>query len=263
MSVLARDLLARSRVSLFWWLVGTVSMGAYVVFVYDTLGDVERVAEFYDQLPPALREFVGDADISTIDGWLQAEFMSWVPLILAIYGGIFVAGSISREVEQRTIDFVLGLPISRMEFVGSRLLVGMWNVVVLSIVVFLVLTVGVWLTGHTVHAGRYALASLNAGLLGVALLAAYAALAAFVDEQGRVTGVTLGVTLVMWILSVALQAADAPVFIRWLTPFEHYHSAQAMSGGSVTIGSLVVLTVAAVAASALAMYWYNRRDIAT
>jgi len=263
MTALALDLITRTRVSLFWWLVGVVGMGVYVVFIYDTLGDVQRIADFYDQLPPALREFIGDADISTIDGWLQAEFMSWVPLILAIYGGIFVAGSISREVEQRTVDFVLGLPISRMEFVGSRLLVGMWNVAVLSVVVFLVLTIGVSLTGHTVHAGRYALASLNAGLLGVALLAAYAAVAAFVDEQGRVTGVTLGVTLVLWILSVALQAADAPMFIRWLTPFEHYHSAEAMSGGSVTIGALIVLVVATLAASGLTLYWYNRRDIAT
>lgn len=262
MTALSLDLLQRTRISLFWWLLGTIGMGVYVIFIYDTLGDVERISDFYDQLPPALREFVGDADIGTIDGWLQVEFMSWLPLILAIYGGIFAAGMISREVEQGTIDFALGLPVSRVQFVASRLLVGVWNVGVLSAVVFALLTVGVALTGHTPHAGRYALASFNAFLLGTALLAAFVALASFIDEQGRVTGIALGATLLLWILSVALQAADAPEFVRWLTPFEHYHSAEAMSGGSVTIGSLIVLAVAAVAAGAAAMYWYNRRDIA-
>jgi ABC-type transport system involved in multi-copper enzyme maturation permease subunit len=262
MTALALDLLQRTRVSLFWWLAGTLGMGIYVVFIYDTLGDVETISEFYEELPPALREFIGDADISTIDGWLQIEFMSWLPLILAIYGGIFAAGMISREVEQRTIDFVLGLPISRVQFVGSRLLVGMWNVAVLSAVVFMLLTVGVALTGHTPHAERYALASFNAFLLGAALLAAFVALASFVDEQGRVTGITLGATLLLWILSVALQAADAPTIVRWFTPFEHYHSAEAMAGESVTIGSLITLAVATLVASGLAAYWYNRRDIA-
>lgn len=262
MSVLAKDLLRRTRVSLFWWLAGTLGMGVYVVFIYDTLGDIERISEFYDELPPALREFIGDADIGTIDGWLQIEFMSWLPLILAIYAGIFAAGMISREIEQRTIDFVLGLPISRAQFIASRMLVGAGNLGVLSGAVFVLLTAGVALTGHDVHAGRYALASFNAFLLGLALLGAFVAVASFIDEQSRVTGITLGTTLVLWISSVALQAADAPTFVRWFTPFEHYHSAAAMSGEPVTIGSLIVLPVAALLGGAVAMYWYNRRDIA-
>lgn len=262
MSVLALDLLRRTRVSLFWWLAGTIGMGVYVVSIYDTLGDVQRISDFYEQLPEALREFIGDADIGTIDGWLQIEFMSWLPLILAIYGGIFAAGMISREVEQGTIDFVLGLPVSRVQFIGSRLLVGAGNLTVLCGSVFVLLTVGVAITGHDPHAGRYALATFNAYLLGAALLAAYVALAAFIDEQGRVTGITIGVTLLLWILSVALQAADAPNVVRWFTPFEHYHSAEVMSGGSATIGSLIVLAVATIVASAVALHWYNRRDIA-
>lgn len=262
MSVLALNLIARTRVSLLWWLAGTLGMGAYVIFIYDTLGDIERISEFYDELPPALREFVGDADIGTIDGWIQIEFMSWLPLILAIYGGIFAAGMISREVEQRTVDFLLGLPVSRWQFVASRLLVGAVNLAVLCGAVWMLLTGGVALTGHDPHAARYALATFNAYLLGLALLTAYVAVASFIDEQGRVTGITLGATLVLWISSVALQAADAPTVVRWFTPFEHYHSAQAMSGNAVTIGSFMVLAVAAAVASAVAVYWYNRRDIA-
>jgi ABC-2 type transport system permease protein len=260
--VLAWDLAKRTRVALVWWLIGTVAMGAYVIGVYDTLGDIDEIAEFYEQLPPALREFVGDADISTIDGWLQIEFMSWVPLILAIYGGIFAAGAVSREVEQRTVDFVLSLPVSRTHFIGSRLFIGVWNLFLMCVVIFALMAGGVALTGHSVHADHYALAVFNAFLLSVALLTAYIALSTFVDEQGKVTGITIGVTLVLWIGSVALQAADAPEAIRWLTPFEHYQSAEAMAGNSVSIGSLVVLGVASVVGSGVALYWYNRRDIA-
>jgi ABC-2 type transport system permease protein len=243
-------------------MIGIVAMGAYVVGIYDTLGDIDELAEFYEQLPPALREFIGDADITTIDGWMQLELMSWMPLILAIYGGIFAAGTVSREVEQRTVDFVLSLPISRVHFIASRLIIGVWNLLLMCVVIFVLMTAGVALTGHSVNADHYALAVFNAFLLSVALLAAYVALATFVDEQSRVTGITIGVTLVLWITSVALQATDAPEVVRWFSPFEHYHSAEAMAGKSVPIGSLVVLAVASIVGASVALYWYNRRDLA-
>ena len=113
MTMLTLDLLQRSRVTLLWWLIGMLTMTAYVVGVYDSLGAVEDIQGIYDQYPESLRELLGAADISTIDGWIHIELLSWLPLVLAIYGGIFAATNVSREAEQRTLDFTLGLPVSR------------------------------------------------------------------------------------------------------------------------------------------------------
>jgi putative exporter of polyketide antibiotics len=93
-------------------------------------------------------------------------------------------------------------------------------------------------------------------------MCAYVAVAAAVDEQSRVTGITLGLTLVAFIATAGLRAADAPEALRWFTPFEHYHSAEAMSGDGLPLLPLVLLPSLAVAAATAAIYWYNRRDIA-
>jgi len=140
--------------------------------------------------------------------------------------------------------------------------VGLWNIFVICLGVFAVLVVGVAIIGHTPSAGNYALAMANAFLLSAALLAAYVAVAAAVDEQARVTGITLGLTLVLYILTGALKATDAPEAVLWFMPFEHYHSAEAMTGGSLPLLPLVLLPAATLAAGAAAVYWYNRRDIA-
>jgi ABC-type transport system involved in multi-copper enzyme maturation permease subunit len=263
MKTLALDLLSRSRITLLWWIAGTAAMGAYVVGVYDSIGNLEELRKLYEGYPESIRNLVGDVDISTLNGWLQVELLSWVPLILAIYAGIFAASHISRETEQRTIDFVLGLPVSRREFLISRIAVGAANMATICLAIFVLLMIEVPLVGHDPSPGRYALALSNAFLVGAALFAAYVLIASFTDDQGRVTGITLGVTLLLYVAKGALQAANAPDVILWLTPFEHYHAAEAMAGRAVPLLPLIILPLIAVFEAAAAIYWFSRRDIAT
>lgn len=255
------DLAARTRAALGWWMLGILAMAVYVVVAFDTLVNVESLAQLYKDYPPALRRLFGDVDVSKIDGWIQVELVSYLPLLLAIYGGIYAAGTVSREVEQRTIDFILGLPVSRAKFIGSRIIVGLLNLLAICLGVLMVLVAGVALMGHAPSAGRYALALLNAYLLAAALLTAYIAIATFVDEQSRITGITLGLTFVLYIMTAALQATGAPDVVRWFMPFEHYHSAQAMSGDGLPAGPLLALAGATGVAVTVALYWYNRRDL--
>jgi ABC-type transport system involved in multi-copper enzyme maturation permease subunit len=188
--------------------------------------------------------------------------MSWIPLVLGMYGGIFAAGNISREAETRTVDFVLGLPVSRIEFMASRLAVGILNIGAICFGAFVLLVVEIPLLGYDFSPERYALALFNAFLLGAALFCGYAFIASFIDEQARVIGIAIGGTLVVYIATAALRTASAPDAVRWLSPFEHYRAADAMSGRAIDPGSLLVLAVAALVAGGAALYWYNRRDLA-
>jgi len=259
---LALELAARTRVALGWWMLGILGMAAYVVGAYEMLSGLADLSALYKEYPPAVRRIFGEVDISTLNGWMQVEIISYLPLLLAIYAGIYAAGSVSREVEQQTVDFILGLPVSRTQFIASRMAVGLGNILLICLGVFAVLTIGATAIGHTPSPDRYVLALLNAYLLAAALLMAYIAVATMVDEQSRVTGVTLGLTLVLYVATAALQATDAPEALRWFTPFEHYHSAQAMSGDGLPVLPLVLLPAVAATAGGAALYWYNRRDIA-
>src|SRR3972149_11648340 len=111
--VLVLDLAARTRAALGWWMLGILGMAAYAVSAYEWISGLEEISRLYQQSPPALRKLFGDVDLGTLNGWVQVEIVSYLPLLLAISAGIFAAGSISREVEEGTVDFLLGLPIGR------------------------------------------------------------------------------------------------------------------------------------------------------
>jgi hypothetical protein len=133
---------------------------------------------------------------------------------------------------------------------------------VICTLVLLLLVVEATAFGHSPAAGRYALALANAFLLSAALLSAFAVVAVLVDEQVKVIGITLGSTLVMYVATGALKAADAPAWIRYLMPFEHYHSAEAMSGDGLPLWPVALLLLATAIATAVAFWWYGRRDLA-
>ncbi|MEO8457415.1 MAG: ABC transporter permease subunit [Chloroflexota bacterium] len=263
MKTLVLDLLSRTRVTLLWWVIGMCAMGSYVVGVYDSIGSLDDLRKLYDSYPDAIRKLVGEVDISTLNGWIEIELLSWLPLILAIYAGIFAASNISRETEQRTIDFVLALPVTRTGFLLSRILVGAINMALICLAVFVLLLVEVPLFGNDPSVGRYAISLANAFLVGAALFGAYVLIASVTDDQGRVTGITLGVTLLLYVAKGALEAANAPNVVVWLTPFEHYHAAEAMSGRAVPVLPIIALAAGAVLESAAAVYLFKRRDIAT
>lgn len=262
MIALTLDLLSRSRITLLWWVIGILGMGTYVILVYDSIGSLEDLQKLYDSYPDSIKELIGDANIATINGWIHIELLSWIPLILGMYGGIFAGGNISREAEQRTVDFILGLPVSRTQFMVSRLVAGLVNIAIICLLTFALLLALLPVAGHSPAAGKFALALFNAYLLGAALFCAYAFIAAFTDEQAKLIGIAIGGTLVMYIATGALKAAGAPEIVQWLVPFDHYHSADAVSGRHVSVLPLAVLFLAALIGGAAAVYWYNRRDLA-
>jgi ABC-2 type transport system permease protein len=66
------------------------------------------------ELPPALEAFLGaDLAISTPAGYLNAEFFSWIIILLLVYAVMQGSGAIAGEESSGTIDLLLAQPISR------------------------------------------------------------------------------------------------------------------------------------------------------
>jgi beta-exotoxin I transport system permease protein len=66
------------------------------------------------ELPPALEAFLGaNLAISTPAGYLNAEFFSWIIVLMMVYAVMQGTGAIAGEESSGTIDLLLAQPISR------------------------------------------------------------------------------------------------------------------------------------------------------
>ncbi|MHA2036022.1 MAG: ABC transporter permease [Promethearchaeota archaeon] len=99
-------------------------IGLLSFFIIVLIGDIDlqSMEDFFSAFPPGIMEFLGDLTVLTNPyGFWTLEMLSFIWLYAGILF-IFTASSLlSHEVENKTIDLSLSKPISRYNFLGSKI----------------------------------------------------------------------------------------------------------------------------------------------
>ena len=128
-----RNVLTLARVGAVSWSVVLVLWALLVVWIYPSLEDTGvNFEDYLNAMPEQLRASMGiageaeaalmfNAGAFTYLGFLNVEYISWLPLLLGIYAVVYCGGLISKEVERGTLDVVLSQPVERTTFLLSKL----------------------------------------------------------------------------------------------------------------------------------------------
>ena len=135
------------------WLVlgfglGCALMAAFVLSVYPSYG--ESLADV--DISPALTAIFGDIDLGSAEGFITAEFFSWVPILLVVYAIIQGTGVLAGEESNGTLDLLLAQPVTRI-----RLFIEKSMSLVVGTLMIIALTLPGWLI-------PYAAADINVDL---------------------------------------------------------------------------------------------------
>lgn len=234
-------------------------MAAFVVVLYpqfeDTLANFDDIG-FYEG-------FLGEAGTySSPEGFLAAEFFSWIPLLLitvAIIGG---TGTLAGEEAAGTLDLLLAQPVTRRRLVLEKAAGLSLALLVATLLSFPGFLLGMLLVDFDISIVRIVAALLN--MLPVTLL--YMALAmwgsAALPGRGAAAVVCIGAVVAAYFLNTIGAVVDVLEVPRKLSPFYWadgsyvlVHGFEPLRAGGLLVvaGVLLVLTVIA----------FERRDIAT
>ncbi|MGE5676330.1 MAG: ABC transporter permease subunit [Mycobacterium leprae] len=252
-------------------IVWAVSIGLVTFFatcmwnVLRASGELAELQKAIDQAQGVIRGMLGPgASLLSIDGWIQGYVLgSWTSVLWVIFTAMFVVGMITREMDRRTIEFVLSRPISR-----ARLLLARWGVLALSLVfMHLVQFVGLWSAlatlGQVGHLGRYAVAEVNSLLLYLFLGGLMLLVSLYFDDYGPGTGAILGIGLALNLAHMALADATGGLKkLRELLPFSLYDVQAIISKGTVPWAHLVILGSGALLFLLLSVWLFERKQIA-
>jgi ABC-2 type transport system permease protein len=251
------------RGQILGWGIGIGLMGLLVVTLYPSFKDqMGAWADLLASYPPAVTAFFGDMTMMVEwSGWLNVEFFSWIPPILAVFAVAAGAGLIAAEEEKGTLDLLLSHPIRRW-----RVVVEKWTALVVASVAIcllaaLFLIVGAVVAGETEDLARLLLATLD--IVPITLASGTFALLASVALRGRRLAITLAVVLVIgsWFVDSLGKMVEVLKPYRPLTLFHYYNGGSILLGGGDwgNVGVLLGLSILFLAASLVA---FQRRDIA-
>lgn len=246
---------------------GLLVIVSYIVFIMGLFyGPMYNLlpASFSDilsQFPDTLLAMVGQADMATAAGWLQAETFSLVvPIafitVLATVGAKALAG----EEDQRTMDLLLANPIPRRQVVVAKAGVLVMYAVVLGVATFAGVALGVVVGGLDVAITSVAATSALAALLGLVIGAMALAVSAATGRVRWATMAAAGVALFSYFAWTFLSLS--PRLDAWvsLSPFDWYLGGDPLNNG-MAWGDAGLLVAAAVVLIGVAVSLFDRRDL--
>lgn len=251
------------RRSLVWWTVGFVgTVLLYAAFWPNIRDNASELTKYVENMPDFMRNLIGEVSFGTPEGYIQSEVFTFLgPILLLVYavgaGGRAIAG----EEEAGSLDLLLSTPVRRRRVLLDKF----WAMLAATFW----LTFAMWASllaigpAFDLRPGLegFTAASLNLFLLAFAFGSLALAVGAATGSKGLAIGVPSGVALITFILNTLAPSVDWLEPYRVLSPFYYYSAGNPILNGLDPSHALVLATISIVAL-ALALWAFERRDLA-
>lgn len=244
------------------WGVGMAAVAAFYVSFYPTIGNNTAWKDYWDTIPPALRAMFGNvADISTFDGFLRSELLSFFPILIGIMFVVRSAAAIAGEEEARTADILLAQPVPRWRILLEKFA----GISVTVLVATLVAAMGL--------AGGVVFARIDTGIAPLFAAALHAYVPAFVCGALALVGtavfhrarhasiIAVAYLIAAYVVNALSLVVDALEPLRFVSVF-HYYQASNPLAGQTAWGSVLGPVAFALVLVALAVALFQRKQIA-
>ncbi len=258
---LVKHELRQGKASLLIWTGAIGFLLAVCVFLFPEIkGQMGDVSDVFASMGSFTAAFGMDRlNFGTLIGFYAIECGNVLGLGGAFFAALCAVGILSKEEKERTAEFLLTHPVSRIRVITEKLVAVMVQILVMDIVIFAVCVGSMAAIGEEVPWKEVGLMHLSFFLLQVELAGICFGISAFL-RKGSV-GVGLGVAVMMYFLNLVANMAEVAEFLKYITPFGYTDGADIVTNGCLD-GPKVLLGMGYVAIGIAAAYWrYTKKDI--
>jgi ABC-2 type transport system permease protein len=257
-----RKTLRDARRGILGWGIALAALAFLVVIIYPSVSEFQEMNDYVEALPDVFKAMLGDLeDITSPAGFLSVELFFYTPLVLAVYAVMAGAAAVAGEERRGTIDLLMSTPVPRWRALLEKFaafavaLVGVLSVTYLGIVVGLILT-----PSMEISLGRLLEAVFN--LLPITLAIGALAFLFSAALPGRLSAGLMATVVIVaaYVLNLLSEMSDALRPVRGLSPFYYYGTRTIFDG--LNWGNVTVLLIASAVLLALAVFSFERRDLA-
>ena len=254
------------RRSVWAWALGLASLMLLTFAAWPAFSaDSEAIADMVSAMPKEMFALFGMTDpdsLSTAAGFISSRtYQSVGPIVMLIFAVSAVSTLVAKEESKGILDMVLSNPLLRRNVLVAKA----GAIAVLSMFIAVLLTL-FGLTGNAIWDTNLDLVNILAANTGLALLAlCFGGIALAVWSMlgsGPAIGITSAIGAVAWFLNGLGSVVDGLAPFRILSPFYWYLGDTApLAKGFEPQYALLLLI--AIAGTALAVWRFDTRDLAT
>ena len=198
-------------------------------------------------------------NFGTLIGFYAVECGNILGLGGAFFAALIAISALAKEEKDRTAEFLLTHPVSRIHVITEKLVAVMLQIVVMNLVVFGLAIASMAMIGEEIAWKEVCLMHLGYFLLQIELAGICFGLSAFLKRGGL--GIGLGLAAMMYFLNIVANISESAEFLIYITPFGYTEGADIILDGSLD-AKLVVLGMVYAAIGIAFAYWkYSKKDI--
>lgn len=250
------------RTAIIGWGLGLGTLSFLILLVYPVVRQTAGLNEYVQDLPPIFLALLGEHDLLSPAGFVNAELFHFlIPFVMiscAIGIGVdVVAGALERQ----TLELLLAQPISRTRLVVEGFVAMAVVVLSLGAFVWLGLVLGVRHIGVDLHPLNLAGATLAASLIALVFGSFALLLGSLANRKGPCLAIAGTSVTAAFLVHTVGQLVPGFGGLRKLSPFHYYQLGDPVRHGASleNAGALFAIATGLLALSVLVV---RRRDLA-
>ncbi|WP_293972737.1 ABC transporter permease subunit [uncultured Ruminococcus sp.] len=256
-----RHELKQSRISLIIWTVAIGFLLAVCIFMFPEMkGEMEEVNDVFSSMGSFTQAFGMDkVNFGTLLGFYAVECGNILGLGGAFFASLCAISVLSKEEKERTAEFLLTHPVSRVRVVAEKLISVLLQIVILNAVVYAIAVLSIAFIGETVPWQEITLMHTAYLLLQLELAGVCFGVSAFLRRGSIGTG--LGIAVIMYFLNIIANLTESAEFLKYITPFGYADGAEIVRNVSLDMNMIAIGILFAVIGISAAFVKYCRKDI--
>lgn len=252
----------RNRLSLIIWTSVISFMLAVCVFIYPEMkGQMNEMTDMFADMGAFTSAFgMDELNFGEFMGYFGVECGNVLGLGGALFAAILGISALAKEEKDKTAEFLLTHPVSRIRITVSKLASVLAQIFILNFCVAAVTLLSVAAVGEGADVGKMLLLFLAYFLLQIEIGCVTFGISAFMSSGSL--GIGLGVGIMTYFINIISNLTDSLEFLKYITPFAYTEGGYIIN--NTAFEWKYMLSGAAITAVCLAAGFikYSRKDIA-
>lgn len=262
MNIVKRELRAHMKTLIIW------SICVFLIFImmmseFSAYYNNPEMAAILDAMPEAmLKAFsMNSANLTTVSGFVSIAAIYFY-IMLGIHAVLLGSSIISKEERDKTVEFLMTLPVSRQKVLTGKLIAAVINCIILLCVTGLagIVTTMKYEPPQSFYE-FYGLMLLALFIIQIIFLSIGMLMAAILKRYKKSGSVSISILLCTYILSVLVGLSDKIEFMKYATPFKYFEPNYLLNESRLE-GVYVIISICIILVAMVGTFvFYPKRDL--
>lgn len=247
--------------------ISSISFLLIYVILYPTIAkQAPEFEKLLSQYPKELWSAFGLKDgnfgIGSLEDFLSSKHFSMMwPLMTIGLTTSLAVNAIAGEIETKTMEILLSLPVSRVRVIIGKVFGGIVLITIYSALSVLIVAPMVSVLSIEGRTDVYFPLFVFSTLFAICTYSVSILLSA-VFSKSKATLISIGIFVLMYVLNVVSTLKDSLINIKYFSFFYYFDTNKVIKDLSIPTEGAVVFTVVSIISFVVAVWYFNKRDVA-